>query len=110
MTEIATTPRRLARWVGVLAASIAVPAGAQQPGLDEVLARAAAYVTGLHRQLSGVVAEEHYIQDVRAWRSFATTRGASGRQHSELRSDVLLVRPVGADRWMEFRDVFEVDG
>jgi hypothetical protein len=30
--------------------------------------------------------------------------------HRELKSDLLLVRPVGADRWMQFRDVFDVDG
>jgi hypothetical protein len=31
-------------------------------------------------------------------------------RHRELKSDLLLVRPVGADRWVQFRDVFEVDG
>lgn len=92
------------------AASIAVPASAQQPSLDEALARAAAYVTGFHRQLSGVVAEEHYIQDVRAPSSFTTRSTAGGREHRELKSDLLLVRPVGADRWVQFRDVFEVNG
>jgi hypothetical protein len=30
--------------------------------------------------------------------------------HRELKSDLLLVRPVGADRYIQFRDVFEVDG
>jgi hypothetical protein len=110
MAECAMARWRMAGWLGVLAAaSIAVPASAQQPGLDEVLARAAAYVTEFHRQLSGVVAEEHYIQDVRAPTSFFTTEGAADR-HRELKSDLLLVRPVGADRWVQFRDVFEVDG
>ena len=111
MAECAMARWRMAGRLGVLAAaSIAVPASAQQPGLDEVLARAAAYVTGLHRQLSGVVAEEHYIQDVRAPTSVVTTRPTGSRRHSELRSDLLLVRPAGADRWVQFRDVFEVDG
>src|SRR4029077_18138242 len=27
-----------------------------------------------------------------------------------LTSDLLLVKPVGADRWVQFRDVFQVDG
>jgi hypothetical protein len=27
-----------------------------------------------------------------------------------LKSDLLMVKPIGADRWMQFRDVFEVDG
>lgn len=84
-------------------------ASAQEPSLDVVLARAAAYVSGFHNQLSGVVAEEHYIQDVRALAS-STPRGLSGLQHRELRSDLLLVRPMGADRWVQFRDVFEVNG
>jgi hypothetical protein len=100
-----------AGWFGVVAAvSIAVPASPQPASLDEILARAGAYVTEYHRELSGVVAEEHYIQDVRAWASSFTTRGAAGRQHRELKSDLLLVRPVGADRWVQFRDVFEVNG
>ena len=30
--------------------------------------------------------------------------------HRELKSDLLLVRPVGANRYIQFRDVFEVDG
>lgn len=111
MAECVMARWRIAGRLGVFAAaSIAVPAGAQQPSLDEVLARAAAYVAGFHRQLSGVVAEEHYIQDVRA-PTFRTTRGAAGgREHRELKSDLLLVRPVGANRWVQFRDVFEVNG
>ena len=32
------------------------------------------------------------------------------RQHRELTSDLLLVKPAGADPWLQFRDVFEVDG
>jgi len=40
-----------------------------------------------------------------------TTRsGLPTARHRELKSDLLLVRPVGADRWVQFRDVFEVDG
>ena len=35
---------------------------------------------------------------------------ADRRTHRTLKSDLLLVRPVGADAWMQFRDVFEVDG
>ena len=30
--------------------------------------------------------------------------------HRELKSDLLLVKPAGVDRWLQFRDVFEVDG
>ena len=35
-----------------------------QPSLATVLDRAAAYVDGFERQLSGIVAEEHYVQEV----------------------------------------------
>ena len=85
-------------------------ASAQEPTLDDVLARAGAYVVEFQRTLSGVVAEEQYVQDVRH------RFGTSGRVnpllpvHRELKSDLLLVKPAGGDRWMEFRDVFEVDG
>jgi hypothetical protein len=34
----------------------------------------------------------------------------TGSAHRELRSDVLLVKVDGVDRWVQFRDVFEVDG
>ena len=33
-----------------------------------------------------------------------------GPTHRELKSDLLLVKPEKADRWIQFRDVFEVDG
>jgi hypothetical protein len=92
-----------------LAAPIAAPTS---DSLDTVLARAGAYVTDLQQQLSGIVAEEAYVQDVRvasAW--IPTTRsGLPIVRHRELKSDLLLVRPVGADRWVQFRDVFDVDG
>jgi hypothetical protein len=71
-----------------------------------VLARAARYVTTFHQQLSGIVAEESYVQSAR------TMRRASSSVDSRqvLKSDLLLVRPPEADRYVEFRDVFEVNG
>jgi hypothetical protein len=82
---------------------------AQEPALDTVLARAGAYVVEFQRQLSGVVAEEQYVQDVRY--PLATgTRFSLLARHRELKADLLLVKPVGADRWIQFRDVFDVDG
>ena len=86
------------------------PAAAQEP-LDHVLVRAGAYVLEFQRKLSGVVAEEQYVQDVRLPFSSGNRSGASLLPtHRELKSDLLLVKPAGADRYMEFRDVFEVDG
>jgi hypothetical protein len=92
-------------------ASALVAHAAAQPTLEAVLGRAGAYVVDLQQQLAGIVAEEDYVQDVRASSVLGSTRsGLPTVRHRELKSDLLLVRPVGADRWVQFRDVFEVDG
>jgi hypothetical protein len=79
---------------------------AQEPSLRDVLARAGEYVTIFHQQISGIVAEEVYVQSARSLR-----RGSSPAQARQwLRSDLLLIRPPQADRYVEFRDVFEVNG
>jgi hypothetical protein len=87
--------------------ALAQPVSAQEPTLATVLARAATYVSEFHRQLSGIVAEERYVQDFHA---VAIGRGTAGLAHRELKSDLLLLKPYGAAAWMAFRDVFEVDG
>lgn len=71
--------------------------------LERILARAADYVAAFQQQLSGIVAEESYLQEVRSARVVGPTRRA-------LKSDFLLVRPERMDRYVEFRDVFDVDG
>jgi hypothetical protein len=81
---------------------------AQEPALATVLERTAAYVTDFHRQLSGVVAEERYVQEVKAFAQ--RPRRLASPMRSELHSDLLLVRPAGGGEWTEFRDVFEVNG
>ena len=92
----------------VLGQSAAAP---PEPALATVLERAGAYVVEFQRQLSGIVAEEHYVQDVRMSTPYTGSRLMSPTlSHRELISDFLLVRPAGADRWVEFRDVFDVDG
>jgi hypothetical protein len=92
----------------VIALSAASPARGQEPALTTVLERAAAYVADFHRQLSGVVAEERYVQEVKA---FAKRRERlTNPMRSELHSDLLLVKPIGGGEWTEFRDVFEVNG
>jgi hypothetical protein len=81
--------------------------------LDAVLDKAGDYVSAYERTFVGVVAEETYRQQVRGGRARTDARGfpveAAG-QRRDLRSDLLLVRAPAGDRWMEFRDVFEVDG
>ena len=73
----------------------AVPAPAREAELRLALARLFDYAESYERQYSMLVAEEDYRQS-----------HPSGRVH--LRSDLLLVMTV--DRWVSFRDVFEVDG
>jgi hypothetical protein len=101
--------RRLIPIALALAINTAWPAAADEPTLAIVLNRAAAYVGEFHRTLSRLVAEERYTQ------TYETTwsgRGSGTTKRGErvLRSDLLLVKPHGADDWLQYRDVFEVDG
>ena len=97
-------------WCAALVLTAPVSSLAQEPSLTEVLARAADYVTDFRRQLSGIVAEESYEQ--RARTSATNTLRGFGfeEERRRLRSDFLLVRLEGEDRYHEFRDVFEVNG
>jgi hypothetical protein len=92
--------------IAVAAASGSLPA--QEPSLATVMERASGYATTFRRQLSNIVAEEWYVQDIR--RMNLPPGRFAAESHRELRSDVLLVQPGGTDRYVEFRDVFEVDG
>lgn len=93
----------------VVCSSAAISHAGQRTSLSDVLVRAGAYVVEFQRQLSGMVAEETYVQEVVP----VLGMNASGRmryQRRSLRSDLLLLRPEGAISWVQFRDVFEVDG
>ena len=79
---------------------------AQTQSLNDVMKNAAEYVAAFQRQFSGIAAEETYRQETMNPQRSA----ASGQRRRSLRSDLLLVRPDGADRYVELRDVFEVDG
>ena len=89
------------------------PAPVEPPTLDDVLARAAAYVARFDRTLSSLVAEERYEQTLTP-ASLGAGRLRSGApadaRRRVLRSDFLLVRSEGSADWVPFRDVFEVDG
>ena len=97
----------------VLVVLLAVaPVVAQTPEVDAVLEKANDYVAAYEKTFVGVVAEETYRQEVRGvgrvdQRGFA---GEGQSQRRDLRSDMLLVRAPAGDRWIQFRDVFEVDG
>lgn len=87
--------------------TVSHPAAGTQ-SLDDVLKLSAVYVAEFRTQLSGIVAEETYRQEV----------AATGRLGNPLlvnpvrtlKSDLLLVKPPDSDRHIELRDVFEVDG
>ena len=77
-----------------------------------MLDRAGAYVDSFERQLSGIVAEEHYVQEVLTFTkrrgcpsnaTYASVLNCQGQLvnpiRAELRSDLGLVRPVGAATW-----------
>src|SRR6185295_7565474 len=82
--------------------------------VHDVLERAGAYVRDLQIRLAGIVAEERYVQQVKylvpATAIGAVRANAPPDARRVLRSDLLLVKPEGATRWVQFRDVFEVDG
>ena len=81
---------------------------AQAPTLEQVLAKAATYVGDFRRQLAGIVAEETYRQEIAHTARIANAQPAIPPR--TLRSDLLLIKPADANRYVELRDVFEVDG
>ena len=102
--------RRRIGWVAALVAvvGVAMPsAHARQaltpPTIDEVVARAAAYVERYVEELSTVVMEEDYRQT-----DFPNGRGSPS--HTQLVSEFLLMRIQGVGDWIGFRDIFEVNG
>jgi hypothetical protein len=100
-------------FVALVAAIVATRSfEAQSPDVEVILDKAADYVADYTRDFVGIVAEESYRQEVRGaperdLRGFPVD-GASHKR--DLKSDVLLVRAPAGDRWMQFRDVFQVDG
>lgn len=82
---------------------------AQALSLADVLKQSAAYVSEFRKQLSGIVAEETYRQAIVNTGRIGSDVMSAQPQRT-LRSDFLLVKPTDADRHVELRDVFEVDG
>lgn len=81
---------------------------AQAPVLKDVLKSTAAYVERFQQQLSQIVAEETYAQTVVNTSRLTDTMLLQPSR--TLRSDLILVRSAEEDRFVELRDVFEVDG
>src|SRR5205085_8972559 len=80
----------------VLAILVARPAASQEPTLAAVLEKAGAYVLEAQDRLAGIVAEERYVQNAGIEETVRRGEPAPPR-HRELVSDLLFVRPVGAD-------------
>ena len=80
---------------------------AQPPSLKDVLKRSAAYVERFHEQLSQIVSEETYTQTVINTSRYSNTLQAQPTQR--LRSDLILIKASAAERFVELRDVFEVN-
>jgi hypothetical protein len=79
--------------------------GADAPSLVDLLASAGSYVERYEESFRVVVAEEVYVQRLRA------SPGGVVQQQRQLHSDVVFVRARGAALpWWLLRDVFEVDG
>lgn len=93
----------------IAAALVLAVQASPAPTLTTVLQRAGDYVTAFHRTLSRIVSEERYVQKWEAT-SNGPRKDATDRGRRTLVSDLLLVKPRGADDWLQFRDVFEVDG
>jgi hypothetical protein len=80
-------------------------ATAAEPSLVELLTSAGEYVRAYEEAFRVVVAEEAYVQRLRA------TPGGPVQQTRRLGSDVAIVRAPGAALpWWLLRDVYEVDG
>ena len=92
---------------------------------EAVLERAGSYAAAYETELSGLVAEERYVQRTFKSQKIAVTNVRGGRSVTttvqdeiewvpeevrQLKSDFLMVKAPGSERWLPFRDVVEVDG
>src|SRR5262249_16636171 len=117
-TIFSSRPLMARRLFILLCFTAAAPLLCAQPAevtLADVIKRAGEYVVNFQRELSGIVAEERYLEEVRyVLQSYAIGAVQRSMTQHDLRrvlfSDLLLVRPSGATRWVQFRDVFAVDG
>ena len=100
--------RRLTIAAAILALGTISRPAAQALSLEEVLKLSADYVAGFRKQLSGIVAEETYVQETAM--TARITDSLLINPTRTLKSDLLLVKPRDSERYVELRDVFEVNG
>jgi len=108
----------------MIAFAIAFATATSQPMLGQVLRRAAAYVEQFEQRLAGLIGDETYVQEVSGYNkrdcpsgthagTYQATLNCSSAlvngMRTELRSHLLLVRN-GRSGYLQYRDVFEVDG
>jgi hypothetical protein len=93
--NVATGTLAAATALAVVAATAPTP---PQPPLEALLARSADYIAKYEHDVTAVVAQEDYQQ-----------RNLSEPKVRRLRSDLIMIADE-ANGWVEFRDVFEVDG
>jgi hypothetical protein len=99
-----TVPRLIAA-LALVATGQGRPSTADEPSLVELLASAGEYVLRYEDSFRVVVAEEVYVQRLRA------SPGGVVQHTRQLHSDVVFVRAPGtALPWWLLRDVFEADG
>jgi len=100
--------------VGDTPRSSASPPAQHDSSLDLLLDRVSQYVWDYGRELSSVVSEETYTQEVHGGSGTTVilngTPAGGAAKSRQLVSDFLLVKIPGLDGWLPFRDVFEVDG
>ena len=77
-----------------------MPVGAQDDDLDVLLDRLATYLEGYEKELSTLIADEHYTQYERR----------SGARRRVTDSEVLFLRLPGHAEWFGVRDTKKVDG
>ena len=95
------------RRIAAFLVALLVPAlltAEDRPPLQAILSSVTDYVVRFENTIQGIVAEENYVQDAdKSDRPFVT--------HRELKSDLLLVRNESSQfGYVQFRDVFNVDG
>jgi hypothetical protein len=100
--------RRLTLAAAVIGLTMVSHAAAQTRSLADVLKLSAVYVSEFRQQLAGIVAEETYHQEVAS--TARISNSAAINPARTLKSDLLLIRPRDSNRYVELRDVFEVDG
>jgi hypothetical protein len=101
-----TATRALA--CGVLAViTTAALSAAPEVTLATVLGRAGAYVAMVEHVVSGIVAEERYRQE---WIMLPRGLPTDQQRRRELVSDLLIAKLEKSGLWLQFRDVFDVDG